>query len=278
MLQCDIDQPVAQVGGVSRSGVAADAWRRALVEHALQGHVRHGTEHVEGRSKLSEGGERGLAGIHLAAPAPGEADDLLPDEFRRDERRRWRSDHGRERRESIADLGGPCPVSLKHLAAAIQREPHQSAQHRPERMRSELEARHDAEVPAAAAQPPEDFRFLGAAGSQDVPGRGHHFGRGEVVGRQARTRVRNGLSGESGRITTLRVEASSESTAIWGISVMPSSAATIWTSVRRLVAWKTSLRTGSTIRHACSEWLRRQCPSSIKSSCSRARSSRLTTL
>jgi hypothetical protein len=54
-------------------------------------------------------------------------------------------------------------------------------------------------------------------------------------------RVRNGLSGESGRITTLRVEASSESTAIWGISVMPSSAATIWTSVRRLVAWKTSL-------------------------------------
>src|SRR5258708_18410805 len=35
----------------------------------------------------------------------------------------------------------------------------------------------------------------------------------EVVGRQARTRVRNGLSGESGRITTLRVEASSESTA-----------------------------------------------------------------
>ena len=100
----------------------------------------------------------------------------------------------------------------------------------------------------------------------------------EVVGRQARTRVRNGLSGESGRITTLRVEASSESTAIWGISVMPSSAATIWTSVRRLVAWKTSLRTGSTIRHACSEWLRRQCPSSIRSSCSRARSSRLTTL
>src|SRR6202161_2766823 len=34
-----------------------------------------------------------------------------------------------------------------------------------------------------------------------------------------------------------RVEASSESTAIRGISVMPSSAATIWTSVRRLVAW-----------------------------------------
>src|SRR4030081_3661074 len=98
------------------------------------------------------------------------------------------------------------------------------------------------------------------------------------VGRQARTRVRNGLSGESGRITTLRVEASSEATAIWGISVMPSSAATIWISVRRLVAWKTSLRTGSTIRHACSEWLRRQCPSSIRSSCSRARLLRSTTL
>src|ERR1700722_12625658 len=36
----------------------------------------------------------------------------------------------------------------------------------------------------------------------------------EEVERQARTRVRNGLSGESGRTTTLRVEASSESTAI----------------------------------------------------------------
>src|ERR1700736_5568181 len=100
----------------------------------------------------------------------------------------------------------------------------------------------------------------------------------EDVDRQARTNVRYGLSGESGRITTLRVEASSESPAIWGISVIPRFAATIWTSVRRLVAWKTSLRTGSTIRHACSEWLRRQCPSSIRSSCSRARSSRLTTL
>src|SRR6202795_4219289 len=100
----------------------------------------------------------------------------------------------------------------------------------------------------------------------------------EDVDRQARTSVRYGLSGESGRITTLRVEASSESTAIWGISVIPRFAATIWTSVRRLVAWKTSLRTGSTIRHACSEWLRRQCPSSIRSSCSRDRSSRLTTL
>ena len=36
----------------------------------------------------------------------------------------------------------------------------------------------------------------------------------EDVDRQARTKVRNGLSGESGRITTLRVEASSDSTAI----------------------------------------------------------------
>jgi hypothetical protein len=37
------------------------------------------------------------------------------------------------------------------------------------------------------------------------------------------------------------------------ISVMPRSAATIWISVRSVVAWKTSLRTGSTIRHACRE-------------------------
>src|SRR3981189_2437097 len=38
----------------------------------------------------------------------------------------------------------------------------------------------------------------------------------EVVGRQARTRVRNGLSGKEGGITTFRVEASFEFTAIWG--------------------------------------------------------------
>src|ERR1700730_3084176 len=49
----------------------------------------------------------------------------------------------------------------------------------------------------------------------------------EDVDRQARTSVRYGLSGESGRITTLRVEASSECTAIWGISVIPRFAATI---------------------------------------------------
>src|ERR1700730_1553698 len=48
------------------------------------------------------------------------------------------------------------------------------------------------------------------------------------VGRQASTRVRNGFSGESERITTLRFEASSEATAIAGLSAMPSSAATLW--------------------------------------------------
>src|SRR5260221_10465726 len=76
----------------------------------------------------------------------------------------------------------------------------------------------------------------------------------EDVGRQARTSVRNGFSGESDPITTLRVEASFQATAICGISVMPISAATIWTNVRRLVAWKTSMRTGSTLRPACREW------------------------
>src|SRR5438309_6655151 len=115
MLQCDIDQAVAQVGGVSRPGVAADARRRALVEHALQAYVRHRTEHVEGRSQLAERGERGLAGFRLTAPTPGEADDLLPDELRWDEGRRGRSDHRRERRAFIADLGGPRPVPLEHL-------------------------------------------------------------------------------------------------------------------------------------------------------------------
>src|SRR3984957_12561846 len=38
----------------------------------------------------------------------------------------------------------------------------------------------------------------------------------EVVGRQARTRVRNGLSGESGRITTLRDEERSKTIALVG--------------------------------------------------------------
>src|SRR5258708_40246539 len=70
----------------------------------------------------------------------------------------------------------------------------------------------------------------------------------EDVGRQARTSVRNGLPGASDRITTLRGEASSETTAIYGISVMPISAATIWTSVRKPVAWQTPARNRTTIR------------------------------
>ena len=49
----------------------------------------------------------------------------------------------------------------------------------------------------------------------------------EDVGRHASTRVRDGLFGMSGLIATVRVEASSASTAICGIRVMPRSAATI---------------------------------------------------
>src|SRR5512132_3280712 len=75
-------------------------------------------------------------------------------------------------------------VPLKHLAAALEWEPHQSADDRTERMQSELETRHDAEVPAAAAQSPDELRFFGATGSDDIPRRGHHFGSGEVVGRE----------------------------------------------------------------------------------------------
>src|SRR6476620_9652429 len=70
------------------------------------------------------------------------------------------------------------------ITAAIEGEPHQSAEDRAEWMQSELETRHDAEIPAAAAQSPDELRFFGAAGSEDIPRRGHDLGSGEVVGRE----------------------------------------------------------------------------------------------
>ena len=57
--------------------------------------------------------------------------------------------------------------------------------HRPEGMQVELELRDDAEVAAAAAQPPEQLRVLGLAGVDEAPIRGDEVSRNQVVARQA---------------------------------------------------------------------------------------------
>src|SRR5258708_34021234 len=75
----------------------------------------------------------------------------------------------------------------------------------------------------------------------------------EDVDRQARTSVRYGLSGESGGITTFRVEARCGSTLTWGIRGIPRFGAPTCASVPLLVAETTSVRTGSTIPHVISE-------------------------
>ena len=52
-------------------------------------------------------------------------------------------------------------------------------------MEVELELRHDAEVAAAAAQPPQQLRVLGLAGVDEPPVRGDDVGGDQVVAREA---------------------------------------------------------------------------------------------
>ena len=168
--------------------VVAPAAGGGVVDHRLQGQVRHRADQVEGRRvRLAQRRDRALSLVQVLA-APGEGDDAGPAaaQLRRERPLRRRGQHHAEGRQLTRGVLHDLPGRGKGVHRPLPGVGHHPAEdHRADRARLELEARDDAEVAAAAAQGPEEVRVL-LGGSPDLPAlREHHLGGPQRVDRQA---------------------------------------------------------------------------------------------
>ena len=159
----DVDDLVVEVVDEAAAEVVAQARGGAAVEHLCRATYGIGP-------KTSAAGPSARSGSMAAAPAsrsphqqPRMRDRLLADQLRRHERL-GRCGHDRgQHRGLVGRVGRPVAERRQHLLAPLEREQQQPAEDGRHRVERELEARHDPEVAAAAAQPPEQLGPLGLA-------------------------------------------------------------------------------------------------------------------
>src|SRR2546421_11909424 len=181
MFEDSVDQAVAQFLGVPGAKVAAKPGWGTLVSHRLQHRIRHRAKGVGRGSQLTDGSQRRLAGVRVPTPTSHHGDNLATSEIDGHEWCRWRRHHCGEGGELIREASRPGAVRAQYLRAAIDWKEGEPAQDRADGMQVELQAGDDAEVAAAAAQPPEQFGRLCAAGAHDLARRKYDLGADEVV-------------------------------------------------------------------------------------------------
>ena len=103
-----------------------------------------------------------------------------------DERQRRRDLPGREAAELLGRVLDELAVEAQHVARVLDLEEHRAAVDVLDRVQAELERRDDAEVPAAAAQRPEEILVLPLrCAATRLPVGGDDLRRDEVVAREA---------------------------------------------------------------------------------------------
>ncbi len=141
---------------------------------------------VSGFGPAAEAGRVPLDVVRGAAVVAGEVDDRLPDEL-------VRVAGVRPRPVDAEDAATPRPApgarsrgSRPHTSWTLGRREDQDAavEVRPERLEPELERGRDPEVPAGAAQAPEQLRLVGLARPDEPAVGGDELDRGEVVDRE----------------------------------------------------------------------------------------------
>ena len=91
-----------------------------------------------------------------------------------------------QRRQLVGQLAHPVAVEAQHLFGAVAGEEDRAGQqHRADRVQPELERGRDAEVPAAAAQAPQQLGILVLAGVHELSVGGDDVGGEQVVAGQA---------------------------------------------------------------------------------------------
>ena len=103
----------------------------------------------------------------------------------RDEPERGRDLPGREASELLGRVGDELAVGAQHVTRVGRLEEQRAAVDVRDRMEPELERRDDAEVPAAAAERPEQVLVLALARHERAPVRRDHLGGEQVVAREA---------------------------------------------------------------------------------------------
>ena len=184
-----VDEPIAHLRQVVHPVVEPPAVRGGRVEHLLEGHVRHRGDEVERRAA-----RRRCSGASTRAPSSRSplhatltSATLRPCSVGRERRAPAARSADVEDRQLLRGVRHQVAARPERLGAPLPRRTrHPRQHHRPDAMGAELELRDDAEVPAAAAQRPEQLGVLVVAR------------RGRRTRRRARPR-RTAASRSSGR-------------------------------------------------------------------------------
>ena len=160
--------------------VVEAAGRVAAVEHRVQHGVRHRPElHEGGRAELPERSDVFLRPFRLPE-VTGDADGQLRAGAV------GRVHEARERHEVVGRAGREVPVETEELLGGLEGMRDEPADDQgAHRVEAELEGRDHPEVPAAAAQAPEQIGVLALGGGEGAAVRGDHARREEVVRGQA---------------------------------------------------------------------------------------------
>ena len=139
----------------------------AFLGELVDARVRHRHRHVGDRGRdLAEGLDRGLALGRVAAPDEHHSERQLTDALGRDERERWQTHQERDRRELLGCARGDRDEGPQDFLGGRHEE--RAAEDVTDRVHLVLEPGDDAEVPAAAADRPEQIGVRGLA-RDDLP-------------------------------------------------------------------------------------------------------------
>jgi hypothetical protein len=118
-----------------------------------------------------------------ASPSSRDHDgDLLAVPLLRDHRQRRRGREADRRRERIRGVGRPVTVEAEQIARGVRRQEQRAGVDLgADRVQRQLERRHDPEVAAASAEPPEQLRILGRTRVHEPAVGGDDVGADEVV-------------------------------------------------------------------------------------------------
>ena len=156
---------------------------RGLGREAVDGGIRHRHDHLgDRRGDRPERVERRVPVGRVAGPDEQDDDGLLADLVGWDERGRRERHDDRDRGQLLGRARGDRDEAPEDVGGRRQHEC--ATEHHPDRVELELEARHDPEVAATAADRPEEVLVLVRIGGQQPAVGGHDLDRLEGIDRQ----------------------------------------------------------------------------------------------
>ena len=182
-----VDRVVGERRQLDRLPVAVPAVRDERVEHRLQRGVELRLEQVDDRvAELLQRPHHLDPVLRRAGVAGPDHHDRLAVHVLGQEGERRGHAQLEDRRQLVGRRGDELAVEGEHLAGILEGVKDRPGEHdRSHRVKPVLERGHDAEVPAAAADPPEEVGVLIPARGEELALRRHQVDREEVVDRRA---------------------------------------------------------------------------------------------